>query len=124
MHKRSKLGLVGQNYAERFLVSRGYSVLARNYRCRRGELDLVVLRGGVLSFVEVKTRRKEYFPTVSVVNKDKQNRIGLAARDYIFKNRVFNKVIRFDIVTVLFVDGENHPKISVVENAFQIPTWI
>ena len=54
MNTRAK-GLAGERQAEAFLVGRGYEVLARNYRTRRGEVDLIVRKAGRLAFVEVKS---------------------------------------------------------------------
>jgi putative endonuclease len=53
MNTRAK-GLAGERQAEAFLVGQGYEVLARNFRTRRGEVDLIVRRPGRLAFVEVK----------------------------------------------------------------------
>ncbi|MBC7256272.1 MAG: YraN family protein, partial [Chloroflexi bacterium] len=52
-----RLGAWGEALAERALVARGYSILARNWRCARGEIDLVAKDGACYAFVEVKTRR-------------------------------------------------------------------
>src|SRR5437867_5046778 len=54
---RRELGRRGEAVAEAFLRSQRYTIVARNYRCRAGEIDLVVLDGPVLVFVEVRSRR-------------------------------------------------------------------
>ncbi|MBD3251841.1 YraN family protein [Candidatus Uhrbacteria bacterium] len=66
-HRRS-LGTRGEQYAADFFVERGYQILDRNWRCREGEIDLVIRRGEELRFVEVKTRASERagFPEESV----------------------------------------------------------
>jgi putative endonuclease len=54
---RQKLGAWGEQMAARHLEAKGYEIVARNWRCRRGEIDLVAQAGAVVVFVEVKTRR-------------------------------------------------------------------
>jgi putative endonuclease len=53
---RQRLGKAGEDLAAEHLRGLGYEVLARNFRCRQGEIDLVCRRGGEVSLVEVKTR--------------------------------------------------------------------
>ena len=56
-----KVGRAGERAAAAYLVSEGYHVVERNYRCRRAEVDLIVQRDGTLVFVEVRTRCDELF---------------------------------------------------------------
>jgi putative endonuclease len=55
--QRKKTGAYGEQVAERYLIEQGYEILAKNWRCPEGELDLVVRQGQDLVFVEVRTRR-------------------------------------------------------------------
>ena len=57
MHELSKLGLLGEQLALKHLQSLGYELLDRNFRSRRGEIDLIVTKNRAITFVEVKTRR-------------------------------------------------------------------
>lgn len=56
------IGIAGQNAAERFLKTKGYRPLARNWRVKQGEVDLVCKTSGALAFVEVKTLRAPQIP--------------------------------------------------------------
>lgn len=57
MNENQCLGRLGEKIAEEYLLENGYTFLARNWRCEYGEVDLVMLKGTALAFVEVKTRR-------------------------------------------------------------------
>ena len=83
-HARRKLGDAGEEAAARFLVARGYVVLARNYRCSAGEIDLVCRDGETLVFVEVKTRRGVAFgiPEEAVTAR-KLARLAAAGQHYL-----------------------------------------
>lgn len=107
------MGAAGEAKAAAWYEARGYEVVARNWRCRDGELDLVVARGRVLAFVEVKARRTAAFGApVEAVTLDKQRRIrGLALR-YLDAHPRRGRVLRFDVVSIL--GGE----LTVLEGAF------
>ena len=55
MHN-TRTGVLGEELAEIMLLEKGYTILARNFRCRYGEIDIIAAKNGVLAFVEVKTR--------------------------------------------------------------------
>lgn len=59
-NKRQFLGKAGEDFAVRFLAEAGLEVINRNYRCPKGEMDLIARDGEVLVFVEVRTRRSSY----------------------------------------------------------------
>ena len=61
MAQKDVLGRAGEDRAARYFEDHGYTVLARNWRCREGEIDLVVARGDAVVVVEVKTRSGEGF---------------------------------------------------------------
>lgn len=113
---RRALGAAGEARAAAWYRSRGYEVLNRNWRCREGELDLVVSRGGVVVFVEVKTRRSDrYGSPAEAVTPAKQRRIrGLALR-YLAETGRRPRRVRFDVVAIL--DG----RLRVIEQAFLAP---
>jgi len=98
---RARLGADGEDAAARYLTATGWNVLARNYRVREGEIDLIARRGRVLAFVEVKTRRGHAFgiPAEAVTYR-KQARIRLLARRYLQDAAVHAEVLRFDVIEV------------------------
>ena len=110
---RRVLGAAGEARAARWYEARGYRILARNWRCREGELDLVAWRRGVLVVVEVKTRRSDRFGTpAEAVTPAKQQRLrGLALR-YVAATGVRPASIRFDVVSILA------GRLEVLEGAF------
>jgi putative endonuclease len=109
------LGAAGEDLAARWSERNGYVVVARNWRCREGELDLIVRSGRTYVFCEVKTRTTMAFGApVEAVTRDKQMRIRrLAARWLEDGAPGPAKDIRFDVASVL------GPKdVEVVEGAF------
>ena len=112
---RRALGAAGEAVVARWYERRGYEVVARNWRCREGELDLVVRSGRTYVFCEVKTRRSTAFGApVEAVTRDKQMRIRrLAARWLEDGAPGPAKDIRFDVASVL-----GPREVEVVEGAF------
>jgi putative endonuclease len=99
---RLALGAAGEEEAAAWYRSRGYVVLHRNWRCREGELDLVVRRGTELVFVEVKTRRTDRFGTpAEAVTRAKQRRLRDLARRYLAATGERAGSLRFDVVGIL-----------------------
>lgn len=104
MVDRQALGRWGEDVAVRHLLEQGLQVLDRNWRCREGELDVVVREGSTLVFVEVKARSGHgYGEPAEAVTRLKARRIhGLAAR-WLGENRPPGGSwdLRFDVVSVL-----------------------
>ena len=97
-----RLGLDGESRALKFLRRKGLVELERNFHCRRGELDLIMLDGQVLVFVEVRLRRSGglTLPAESV-DRRKQQRIVAAALAFLSRRPQFaRRVMRFDVVAL------------------------
>ncbi len=103
MVDRMALGAWGEDVAVQHLQGRGYVVLARNWRCREGELDVVAQRGGLLVFVEVKTRSGAgYGEPAEAVTALKARRIRLLAARWLVDCRPSGSFdLRFDVVGVV-----------------------
>ena len=117
---RSDHGRVGEDYAHRYLRSKGCTVVARNYRppSGAGEIDLVVWDGAVLVFVEVKTRATaEFGAPESAVDEEKRGKVARAARDYARRAGVEWARTRFDIVSIV-LEGRG-PRIEWMRDAFR-----
>ena len=113
---RRETGSRYEKFAAGQLEKRGYEVLAFNYRCRQGEVDLICRQGGVLVFVEVKYRKDAQKGWgMEAVDSRKQQRIIRAARVYLARHYTYQDIpCRFDVVSFC---GE---EITLVKNAFEV----
>ncbi|MCY7298987.1 MAG: YraN family protein [Ilumatobacteraceae bacterium] len=107
-------GRFGENEAARWYLRRGYEVLARNWRCAAGEVDLILLGGDVVVFCEVKARASnEFGGPEGAVNWSKQRRLRRLAATWLAEIRPANAVtVRFDVAAVVGAHVE------VIEGAF------
>lgn len=118
---RAAVGAGGEAIVAADYAADGYAIRARNWSCRVGELDLVVARGPVLVFVEVRTVTTAFLrdPTVTV-SAAKQARVGRAADAYLRSTGGDWRDVRFDVVGVVGTGAE--AQIHRIENAF-VPRW-
>ncbi len=100
-------GAWGERLAATHYRRLGYVVVDRNWRSPTGELDLVLQRGDLFVFSEVKTRRTDMFgPAEAAVGAAKQRRIRLLAFEWLRANEVYATKIRFDVVAITGADVE------------------
>ena len=103
----TEVGRKGEALAAAYLSERGWAVLARNYRAGPKEIDLVAARGGVVAFVEVKTRTTRTGGTVlEPIRAAKRRAIVAAARRWIHENGRRGSEYRFDAMGVELCGGE------------------
>ncbi len=115
MSDKIKTGNKGEEVAAQHLVSKGYEIVARNYRYKHAEIDLIVKKGNMLVFVEVKTRRQNNFGAPeSFVTAKKAAKVIEGAEYYIFSIDWLGP-IRFDIVAV---SGYSSDLVEHFEDAF------
>jgi putative endonuclease len=117
--RRIALGKTGEDLACAELEARGYAIVARRYRVRDGELDIVARDGPTLVFVEVKARdSREFGDAAEAVTARKRRRLARLAVDFVARHRLEGCPCRFDVVTV-HRDGER-TLIEVYPNAFDV----
>ena len=116
-----KIGSNAENLAIKFLQQRGLQLAARNFHCRRGEIDLIMRDGNFLVFVEVRYRKNDYFGSAAEsVTQQKQRRLLTTAAYYLQQEkRSGDTPCRFDVVTL---SGRQNPRIEWIKNAFQLVT--
>ena len=110
---RRAVGAAYEAAAAAYLEKLGYRILERNFRCARGEIDLIAEKDGYLVFIEVKYRKNSGagYREEAVVER-KRLALGRAARAYLAKNGILEKPCRFVVVSV---SGD---RVRVIENAF------
>jgi putative endonuclease len=108
------VGTSGEDLAAAWYEARGFEVLARNWRCREGELDLIVRDGRLYVFCEVKSRTTDAFGVpAEAVDREKQQRLRrLAARWLDDDAPALAREIRFDVAAIL------NGRLEVLEGAF------
>ncbi len=117
---KRELAIIGEEHAARYLVSRGYRILERNYRTPRGEIDIVAERGDALCFIEVKTRSSDEFGEPrEAVTTWKQRRIVRAAAAYLSAKERRERATRFDVVEVSITPQGRVESLDVIEGAFR-----
>lgn len=116
---RVALGRWGEDVAVQHLEAAGYQVLARNWRCREGELDVVARSGHVLVFVEVKARSGTGFGMpAEAVGRVKARRVHLLACRWLEGHRPAGSVdLRFDVVSIIRRRGAA-PEVHHLRGAF------
>lgn len=121
MGRNNVAGAWGESLAASYLAQKRYKVVAANYRCRFGEIDLIAQNRTHLVFVEVKLRKNDRFARAcEYVDVNKQNRIRTTASLYLseFPTKLQP---RFDVIEIYAPDGTTtvNPEIIHTEDAFQ-----
>lgn len=117
--KGKELGRRGEELAVGFLKKRGYKIIERNYRCRRGEIDIVAQDKKEIVFIEVKTRRSLRYglpeEAISFYKREHIIKVGLI---YLQQHRLEEVNARFDVVSIS-MEGEKVKEIRLIKNAFE-----
>lgn len=111
-----QLGQMAEDLAADFYKKRGYTLLARNYRYQKAEVDLIVRKANVLVAVEVKARSTTYFGRPEGFITPKKIKLLILAIDAFVSQRNLNVDVRFDVMSYLFQNGKW--TCTPIQNAF------
>ena len=99
-------GRMGEDRACLYLEEKGMTLVTRNFRCKHGEIDLIMKDGSVFVFIEVKTRRSRlYGEPIEAVTVYKQRHIRYTAEVFLLARHLHDIRIRFDVVEVMMAPG-------------------
>lgn len=113
-----QIGAQGEQLIVDRLAQQGYSILARNYAKRNGEVDIIAKRNDDICFVEVKARTNPLFDPAELISRSKQQKIIAVAKDFLATHDYSEHEYgcRFDVALVVVEHGES--VVSYIENAF------
>lgn len=118
LFQTGKKGNEAETLAQRYLEQRGLSTVERNYRCKMGEIDIIMKDQDSLVFVEVRYRKQNAFGSAAEsVTATKQKKIIRAAYHYLQAHHQQNTACRFDVLAISGVQSE---RIEWIPNAFQL----
>jgi len=114
-----QMGQMGQDLAEKFLQAKGLKTLERNFRTKRGEIDLIMQDQSSMVFVEVKSRNNRNIGGgEEAVHQEKQKRLSILALHYMQIRKKSHQRARFDVLTVAL--AQDPPTIRWYPNAFEM----
>ena len=118
MYKRHVVGKKGEEIAEKYLKSKHYKILEKNFSSRYGEIDIIALEKNEIVIIEVKTRtNEEYGSPAEAVDFRKQKHLYDTAKYYLYKKNLEKELVRFDVIEI-FIEKEkiiiNHIKRAIL----------
>ena len=115
---RQTTGQLGEKFARDFLKKRGYKIIETNYRCTRGEIDIVARRKSCLVFVEVRSKSNlDYGTPAESITAAKRKRMRTTAFQYLQDHPESPEDWRIDVVAVELDESGKLSKIELIENA-------
>ncbi|MFU7516133.1 YraN family protein [Clostridium sp. HCS.1] len=114
------IGSYGEDLAIDYLKNKGYTIVARNFRNRNGEIDLICKYLDIIIFIEVKSRYSYHFglPRESVTY-FKQKKIIYISKYFLYKYKLLNYNCRFDVIEIYFNKNNNSYFIEHIKDAFR-----
>ena len=118
MAAHNELGKKGEEYAQKYLWANGYEILETNYCFEKAEIDIIALKEGIISVIEVKTRSTDYFgnPEESVTYK-KEQLLSDAIDQYLIEKNI-DLPIQFDIISIIMKVNQA-PSLNHIKEAFR-----
>jgi putative endonuclease len=117
---RRWFGNRSERAAARFLKQLGYRIVARNYCCPLGELDLVAVDRGTIVFVEVRsTGQGDSRRAAASVDERKQKQLTRLALHFLQAKKLLNQAARFDVLAINWPEGHKEPLVDHHANAFE-----
>lgn len=119
MTGKAETGVAGETLAEGYLTAKGYRLVERNWRCRAGEIDLVMVDDDVLVFVEVKARRTRSAGSAEeAVSAQKSSRLLAAGDWYVSEHPEYEQMIwRIDLVAITMTPDDGASRVTHIQNA-------
>jgi putative endonuclease len=106
MSEQSELGILGEELATKFLEKKDYKIHVRNWRFKKGELDIVAEKNNRMVFVEVKTRKTSFLAEPRLTISMKKQRMLITTADIYLKLNKISLESQFDVITVIVGDRE------------------
>lgn len=116
MAQHNELGKKGEQLAIQYLLKNGYTILEKNYRYQKAEVDIIAQKDNTLATIEVKTRSSNYFGNPEEFVNSKKIKLLVKAMDFYVVEHDLDVEVRFDIIAILQI--ENKHKIEHIEDAF------
>ncbi|MFA4857756.1 MAG: YraN family protein [Candidatus Margulisiibacteriota bacterium] len=114
------IGKAGEDLAEKYLAEKGYQIIERNFRARRGEIDMVAFDQSCLAFVEVKNYSfNNYLSPLDSITHAKKTCLIHAAKAYLYLKSLNHLTCRFDVLIIFSNNGQER-RFLLIKNAFQI----
>lgn len=112
-----ELGDYGEKVASKFLIDMGYTIIAKKFFTRFGEIDIIAKDKNEYVFIEVKTRTTAFYGApAEAININKQKHILKSSRYFVYKYNLENEYIRFDIIEIYINSEKNN--INHIKNVF------
>lgn len=110
-------GKLAENYVLNFFLQKNFTLISKNYRYKKFEIDIILKKNDLILFIEVKARKNnKYGNPEEFLSESQKNRIHLAAENFLFETK-WEKNIRFDIASI-FLDENKNFILEIFEDAF------